>query len=517
LPENIDKTLALRNAIKSGETELAKNLIFSLDKADLDEQDKDGKTPLHLATSYGDIVIVNALIDRKVNLELKDRIGRTPLHYAAQSDRLEVAEILITKGAYIDSTDEYNITPLSIALYHASPEFFKFLKDNRAKVDVKGKDGLTILTLAKIRVKNLLLDAYAENEKELKDADTKLAILTGVDPASYSGVGFKSNISDNSTDEKKLLEEAIDKNDVKLAINLIKSLSRKDLESKIDSDGNTFIHLASFKGHTKIIESLLDKGIDVNIRNNNNDTPLHFGSYSGRIENINFLLEREANLNLENNQCNTALHLAVHFLTTSEKIQDQAKYNAIIKLLTAQKVNLKDGEDKAISTGEKTRKRKCVRKAPDNLNQHHANNLRFFALECNFLKVKELLEKGANPNWVAKEGDHPPITLVVLSPKKDDYEKIEIIALLYKYGADLDTKNFDNFFNNKLITKSLRDFLEKLSAKDPKEFSVEEFLESLPKPGGGLGSNPRKRPSSDVQPINNEPLVTKMSRSEGLG
>jgi ankyrin repeat protein len=212
-----------------------------------------------------------------------------------------------------------------------------------------------------------------------------------------------------------------------------------------------------------------------------------------------------------NNEGKTALDIA-------NTIEDKAKRATIIKLLTAQKVNLKDGEDKAISTGEKTRKRKCVRKAPDNLNQHHANNLRFFALECNFLKVKELLEKGANPNWVTKEGDYSPIMLAVLSPKKDDYEKIEIIALLYKYGAKIDLKNFYTLFNNKLITKSLREDIKKLSTQDRENFSVDEFLESLQKPGREVFySNPRKSPSSDVEPSNYRALVTKMSRSEGLG
>ena len=242
-------------------------------------------------------------------------------------------------------------------------------------------------------------------------------------------------------------------------------------------------------GFDEVVQALIDEKASVNICNSNTrNTALYLATTFGKEKVVKLLLKNDADLNMVNNEGKTALDIA-------NTIEDKAKRATIIKLLTAQKVNLKDGEDKAITTGEKTRKRKCVRKAPDNLNQHHANNLRFFALECNFLKVKELLEKGANPNWVAKEGDHSPIMLAVLSPKKDDYKKIEIIALLYKYGAKIDLESFDAIFKNKVISADLCENIRKLNAKDPKEFSVEEFLESLPKPGGGLGSNPRKRPS----------------------
>ena len=261
----------------------------------------------------------------------------------------------------------------------------------------------------------------------------------------------------------------------------------------------TALHIGAKNGFDEVVQALIDAKASVDICNSDKHTALHVAVFFGKEKVVKVLLKAGADLDRRDNKGNTALNIA-------GTIEDEAKRSRIIRLLAKQKVDLKKSitEKTLLASKAIPAKRKYVKiKDLVDLNENPTNNLRFFALECNFHKIRELLEKGADPNWVANKVDYPPITLAALSPKKDDYEKIKIIALLYKYGAKIDLKNFYTLFNNKLITKSLREDIKKLSTQDRENFSVDEFLESLQKPGREVFySNPRKSPSSDVEPSN---------------
>ena len=476
MPENIDKTADLRKAIINNDTETSIALINSLAKADLDEQDKDGITPLHLATYYGDIDIVKALIDKKVSLELGDSNGRTPLHYAAEKDQLEVAEILIQEGAKIDSIGKYNMTPLHIAVHYASAEFVEFLIKKGAKVDIPNQEGKTPLVIANYQINNPF-SGNINDEKQQKIARRKVAALKGMNPAPYSLVGSSLNSASNT---KKLLE-AINENDVELATNLIKNLSKDDLENKIDLSGASLLHIVSLNGQTEIIELLLDKGVNVNIKNDNGNTPLNLSAFNGETKTVNFLLTNGANPNLEDKQLNTPLHYAVFWgeekavedllkaganvyslnkesktpLDIANTIQDETKRNAITKLLTPQKVAFKESKDKASSSTpevfflyneiidaiEKNNlesiKTKIERLSREDLNyqDEKGNSLLHFAVVKDRSDIVEfLLQNQADANQVNIKGASP-LQIAAYGEKK------EIVTILLEHEAQVDQIN----------------------------------------------------------------------------
>lgn len=60
------------------------------------------------------------------------------------------------------------------------------------------------------------------------------------------------------------------------------------------------------------VQSLLDTGTDIDVRNDYEDTALIFAASSGRIEAVKFLLDRGANVNAKNNWDHTPLLLAAN-------------------------------------------------------------------------------------------------------------------------------------------------------------------------------------------------------------
>jgi ankyrin repeat protein len=70
-------------------------------------QDKDGQTPLHLASQAGQLDVVDMLIARGADVSAQDKDGQTSLHlvflgnwdpYLDTSGQPEVARVLIERG-----------------------------------------------------------------------------------------------------------------------------------------------------------------------------------------------------------------------------------------------------------------------------------------------------------------------------------------------------------------------------------------------------------------------------------
>ncbi|MGL9689208.1 MAG: ankyrin repeat domain-containing protein [Wolbachia sp.] len=92
--------------------------------ADVDVQDKNGKTPLHRATGReGEhIQVVAILLQGKAKVDLQDKEGKTSLHYAAENEYTQIAEALLKKGADVNVQDKDGRTPLYYAVYYTHGE-----------------------------------------------------------------------------------------------------------------------------------------------------------------------------------------------------------------------------------------------------------------------------------------------------------------------------------------------------------------------------------------------------------
>lgn len=70
------------------------------------------------------------------------------------------------------------------------------------------------------------------------------------------------------------------------------------------------MHLSCYFGHYLVTSLLIEKKADLNITNNDGDTPLHKAAYIGRIDLVTLLLANKADVFIKNENLKLAKHLA---------------------------------------------------------------------------------------------------------------------------------------------------------------------------------------------------------------
>jgi ankyrin repeat protein len=82
------------------------------------------------------------------------------------------------------------------------------------------------------------------------------------------------------------------------------------LASAPDKNGDTALHYAAMKGHTRIAEILISNGADVNAQDKEGLTPLHIAAGIGHIEFVELLLAKGADVNRKDADGWTPLYMA---------------------------------------------------------------------------------------------------------------------------------------------------------------------------------------------------------------
>jgi ankyrin repeat protein len=129
--------------------------------------DRDGQTALMLSSSEGYADIVKKLLSAGSMINIQDNEGDSALMSAAKSGNTDIARILINSGAVVDLEDNCGRTSLTWAILRCdSPETVKELISAGANVNIKTRDGQSILEKAKALQKEamieLLINAGAE-------------------------------------------------------------------------------------------------------------------------------------------------------------------------------------------------------------------------------------------------------------------------------------------------------------------------------------------------------------------
>jgi uncharacterized protein len=149
--------------------------------ADLNQMDRDGQMPLHVAAEQGSQVLCALLIKHGARLDAHNRQDRTPLEVAVLAGKISVARLLLRYGAALDiqhllgevirsgtdfrdvydfllrhgadlnAPDATGNTPLIIAVLTGNRLTVKRLVDRGADINRPGADGLTPLALARRR------------------------------------------------------------------------------------------------------------------------------------------------------------------------------------------------------------------------------------------------------------------------------------------------------------------------------------------------------------------------------
>ena len=209
-------------------------------------------------------------------LKVTDRGGYTALHLAAKAGKLDVIDALVGAGADIDGTAGTNYTPLAIAVLNGRTDALRRLLQRGADVNADVLDGSSALSLAASRSSPTAV-AYLLEAKADPDRNQPLMQALSHDRTEIAKMLINAGAKINIWDEQKRAP----------------------------------LHHAAIHTSQEVATLLLDKGADIDLRDQANGfTPLHWAIHYGRHQMVEYLLEKGANTEIKNNNGHTALQAA---------------------------------------------------------------------------------------------------------------------------------------------------------------------------------------------------------------
>ena len=246
---------------------------------DIGEENDDGETPLHLCSRAGNLEVVKFLLEKGVDIALRNNYGQTPLHLSSENGKLEVVKFLLEKGADIESKFPFIPDPRDPC---------PMVEDKIKKgtwVSKKGKDyGITPLHVAATRGSNLevvkfLLEKGADIEsKQLDDRKTPLHVAVKSGDFDLVKLLLERGANIESNADGTPLHYCYNLKIANLLLEKGANIEAKDYWSK------TRLHNAADGKNLEMIAFLVAKGADINAKNHDGDTPLHMAIRSETLE-----------------------------------------------------------------------------------------------------------------------------------------------------------------------------------------------------------------------------------------
>ena len=360
----------IRDAIKPEQERRMKELMWQRNEAarkaaavEKFNQDKAPDISIRDAAREGNTEAVKQHLAAGTDVDAKDVLmGMTPLHYAAIRGQKEIVELLIAKGADVNAiVDSLSETSLDWAIMRNHTETAELLRKHGGKTGKELKGGEPVA------------EAATSEPSTAKTPNISI---------------YKAAAEGNIEAVKQHIAAGTGRN--------IESIAR----------GLSALHSAAFGGQKEVVELLIEKGADVNAKNDVGWTPLHNAAFSrytrkrrftvkGYKEIAELLISAGADVNAKDKNGKTPLDVAINAEVAEKETADLLR-----------KHGGKTGEELSI---------------------HLA------AREGNTEAVKQHLAAGADVNATDEVGWTPLHRAVGPSHK-------EVVELLIAEGADVNTK-----------------------------------------------------------------------------
>ena len=163
--------------------------------ADVNVQDRDSATPLHLASYNGRVAIARVLLDGGAAANSKGNQGGTPLHSVAEGrclftndDGIRIAQLLLKRGADVNAQKGGGRTPLHLACHFGKVKMVLTLLNagaNPIASDAQGQSPLHLVSRGQyphqgngVRIVQLLLEHSVDVNAQDKNHTTPLDLAT---------------------------------------------------------------------------------------------------------------------------------------------------------------------------------------------------------------------------------------------------------------------------------------------------------------------------------------------------
>ena len=358
-------------------------------------------TPLYHLAGFGFRAMVDYLISKRPeDLSVRGHYGIS-LHASLHSGHANVALLLLGHCVDVDVRGVHGRTPLHMAVDRGLLEVTRILIERGANINARDLDNRTPLHPTFVDRSRTFDDTYFDVMQYLLEqgadvdarANIKLSALlhlascygghsTPLHLASYYG-GFKV--------AQLLLNRGVN-------INVRDKTGRTPLHEVLTNLDNSFLDY-----FVDAVRFLLDHGADVDAEDDNRSTPLHVISQYGNVKVTRLLLEHGAHVDARDNDESTPLHFAL-----------RCKNIEVARLLLdhGANINARNKEDQTPVHVLLAIKKRYL----------DVDNIRFF------------LERGADVDAV--DNDHS-----TLLDKASFNGKVEVAQLLLERGANINTRN----------------------------------------------------------------------------
>ncbi|HNX98807.1 MAG TPA: ankyrin repeat domain-containing protein, partial [Candidatus Aminicenantes bacterium] len=251
---------AILELVRSGDLPALQTLAEK-DPAVCAFQDRQGRSLLHGAVAYGHLEMARWLIDRGSPLNAVTVEGTTPLMQAALAGRIELAHLLIARGANLEAKNNYGRTALVlVGRERGDVEMARLLLDAEADINASDRWSATAIGLAAWRGFGGLVDFLLDRGAALPEGGEQRLQLF-----SFSLAKGLDKLFD------RLMAAGVD-------------------PTRADELGGNVLHAAADGGSEHILAKLLERKLDVNLRDRNGWTPLHRACERGRTRAAALLL-----------------------------------------------------------------------------------------------------------------------------------------------------------------------------------------------------------------------------------
>ncbi|XP_065334532.1 uncharacterized protein LOC135935876 [Cloeon dipterum] len=278
-----DTTLHLALKRNGGVTEeIALWIIGQVDDDVLNAKNDSGETPLLLACRNGWCRAAELLLSRNVEVNVSDANGKTAMHYAAEYVNLYLLKLLHEKGVDLTLRDNKGMNALHHAAEKGNLSLVKLLHEKGVDLTLTDNQGMNALHHALENFEVVLFLHEKNNEllgQRLQNGDTALH--------------FALKTWDIDTDIIRWLVEQCE-----IDLNVT------------NSEGETPLMLACMNRRWNVSKILLDKRVDIHVKDKNGRTALHYAvnSYHDLVQE---LCKRGADLSFTDNDGMNAFHHAI--------------------------------------------------------------------------------------------------------------------------------------------------------------------------------------------------------------
>ncbi|MBN2663543.1 MAG: ankyrin repeat domain-containing protein [Bacteroidales bacterium] len=264
--------------------------------------------------------IIQLLLDNDVDINQKivDSVyygGYTALHFSILIENIDNFKFLILKGADVNIKNADGYTPLLYAIDYELDDFITELLKNEADVNITGANNISPLLLASqldldFNIYEKLIDLGADINATIADTADYW------DNPGYTALHFTCSEMDKYRLAELLLHKGADVNAKDVYSNTPLQLSVSDdhnfalsklliengaLVTDKNIDGQTPLHLACmYNEDTKTVDLLIQNGAELNVKDNNGWTPVMYAAFYGNIEIMKFLMDKGADIELKN-------------------------------------------------------------------------------------------------------------------------------------------------------------------------------------------------------------------------